>query len=584
MRIMPVLHKLGKSIGMVIPAFLALVLLSCQSPPEPGLSSEFDISPLDVSPVTASIEEPIMVSAQIMNRGNIEGAYTAVLTLNGEELASREVVLPPQSSNIVTFNLKIDEIGTYNVAVNDSSKTIMITPLYVMKGVDINIPQEDFIKMKYAGISILTTEWGMNKSVAEARAFLDKAYAAGLKVVMDGGFSWAAWGFAESDWYVLPAGKRPVWQKEKVQQWVEALKNHPAVFGWDISNEAGMNFPSGARARNSKWPDTAVTINQLKQARADILEIDPEKPIMLRMAPWDLTQPSFQIDNPFEAGLADIVMLNMYSNYAPTGNATDPNIVQEKGPGYISEIKSNDPNAKIWVAVAAFKEPGYFQRTATNDLVRDIKSAMNLPHVSSLGFFAWGPIDFGRDDAWYLPEDGADLYNVIQYYMQTGQVPGQIPPDPIPKVVDVQFFPSEVKLGSYAEITVEVKNDGSSASWQTIAVSFPQNPADISIVGHNLSSADIYLPGYIGWRDYGTAEDCKFEYPLVEGVKSYWSSGETCYLKIKVKPETVGEFEFYVKSVAGRQSDGECISWDPATGEKDQQGEYVYKESINVLR
>jgi len=64
--------------------------------------------------------------------------------------------------------------------------------VFSMKGVGIDLLQSDFIEMKNAGIEILSTEWGMKEDPGKTRAFLDQAQAAGLKVVMDGGFSHTA--------------------------------------------------------------------------------------------------------------------------------------------------------------------------------------------------------------------------------------------------------------------------------------------------------------------------------------------------------------------------------------------------------
>jgi hypothetical protein len=40
-----------------------------------------------------------------------------------------------------------------------------------MKGVGIDLPQQDFIDMKNAGIDILGTEWGMEENVGKSAGF-----------------------------------------------------------------------------------------------------------------------------------------------------------------------------------------------------------------------------------------------------------------------------------------------------------------------------------------------------------------------------------------------------------------------------
>lgn len=547
-----------------------------------GQLAKFEVTSIDIIPSKVTIGETVTAAVQVKNVGDSEGVYIVKLTMDGSEVERKTIKLSPGFSGAVKFILVVDSFGTHNMAVDGSAATLAVVPLYSMKGVSIDVSQEDFEAMRSAGIEIVTMNWGMETSVSEAKEFLDKARASGLKVVLDGGFSQTAWGFTDDDWDSLPKGKKPIWQREKVQSWVKALKDHPAVFGWDISNEAGMNLPSGNRAENSEWPDSAVTLRQLKQARADVLEIDPDKPILIRMAPWDLNESPFGSDNPFASAIADIVMLNIYSNYAPGYQIEQPNEVEESGPEYIKAIKKRDPKVKIWVALGAFEEPGVFQRPAANELARDIESAMKLPYIAGLGFYLWGPVYLSNNETWYLPETGADLWDVIQYYARAGLAPTQTTTAPSPKVIDINVSPEELHLGDYAVITVKVKNDGGTAEWQTVNISFPQNANDIHIVEHNLDDADVYPRGYIGWRDYCTAQDCKFRYPLAEGYKEPWPAGESGYLVVKVKPEVSGEFKFYVKSVVGRQPDGNCVSWAPALGVKDQQGEFVYERTIRV--
>jgi len=290
--------------------------------------------------------------------------------------------------------------------------------VYSMKGVGIDLPQTDFVDMKNAGIEVLSTEWGMEQDVDAVRKFLDQAQAAGLKVVMDGGFSYTAWGFTDDDWEKLPAGKRPVWQKERVQDWIKALKDHPAIYAWDICNEFGENLPSGAGIKNSDWPESRITIEQLKQARADVLEADNTRPIHLRMYEWESNDMTAYINRMLDERIADIISLNLYSNYLDYGKLQWPDVIADAGPRCVAEIKKEAPQTKVWLSIAAFEDAKMFQRPTTASLTRDIKYAGEIEQLDGISFFCWGPVNqWDEKNNWYLPETGADLWSVIKEAM-----------------------------------------------------------------------------------------------------------------------------------------------------------------------
>jgi len=286
-----------------------------------------------------------------------------------------------------------------------------------MKGVGINLPQADFAEMKNAGIEILSTEWGMEQDIGEVRKFLDQAQAAGLRVVMDGGFTYTAWGFTDNDWDRLPDGKRPVWQKERVQNWIKDLKDHPAIYAWDICNEFGENLPSGAGMPNSDWPESRITIEQLRQARADVLEADNTRPIHARMYEWDDDMPAY-IKSMLDERIVDIISLNLYSNYLDNGKLQWPDVIEDAGPRCVAAIKQEAPQTKVWLSIAAFEDAKMFQRPTPSSVARDIKYADKIDQLDGISFFCWGPVNqWDERNSWYLPKTGADLWSVIKEEM-----------------------------------------------------------------------------------------------------------------------------------------------------------------------
>jgi hypothetical protein len=287
--------------------------------------------------------------------------------------------------------------------------------IYGMKGVAIDLPKQDFIDMKDAGIDIVATEWGMEEDVGKARTFLDRAQAAGLKVVLDGGFSYSAWGFTNDDWDHLPPGKKPVWQKYRVQAWIQALKDHPAIYAWDICNEFGENLPSGAGMKNSDWPDSMITIDQIKRAQADVLDADNTRPIHVRMYEWDVENTPSHVRALLDNKIADIISLNLYSNYLEHGKLQWPTVISDIGADVVDAIKQKEPDVKVWVSIAAFEYPRMFQRPTTDSLRRDINDAAAIKNIDGLTFFCWGPVSQWDEKCdWYLPTKGVDLWQIIK--------------------------------------------------------------------------------------------------------------------------------------------------------------------------
>lgn len=300
-------------------------------------------------------------------------------------------------------------------AENQSVKEPASEKIFSMKGVGIVLPQADFVAMKSAGISVISTEWGMEEGLVSVRKFLDQAQSAGLKVVMDGGFSYTAWGFTDDDWESLPAGKRPVWQKERVQNWINALKDHPAIYAWDISNEFGENLPSGAVSNNPDWPKSMITLAQLKQARADVLAVDPTRPIMARVHGWDIGEMPPYVSAMLDSRIADVISLNLYSNYLYNGKLQWPDVIKDGGKYFVDSIKKRAPNTKIWLALATFEYLDTFQRPTPADLSRDMKYTLQISDLDGISFFCWGPVNQWDEKCnWYLPKTDPVLWEEIQ--------------------------------------------------------------------------------------------------------------------------------------------------------------------------
>ena len=156
---------------------------------------------------------------------------------------------------------------------------------------------------------------------------------------------------------------------------------------------------------------------------------------------------------------------------------------------------------------------------------------------------------------------------------------------PKPAITSISV-PSEATVGEKTTITITVENRGSTASWQSIAASFPNasRTDSIKISDHsfnNPTNMGIYSSGEQVGALYGE-ENTDLKYPLME-IGDKWESGEKHQVTITVLPSKEGTFQVYVKSVA----DARKWSSDPGIGDTetvDQQAESVYERKITFVK
>ncbi|MFN7088734.1 MAG: glycoside hydrolase family 2 TIM barrel-domain containing protein, partial [Candidatus Paceibacteria bacterium] len=252
---------------------------------------------------------------------------------------------------------------------------------------NLGLIEEDFFLIKNAGFDIIEGSFDICQDPADVKFFLDNAEKFGLKVIMNAGSGEGEWGY-ECDENYKP-GQKPIWQKEKVRDWVLRWKNHPAVFAWDISNEAGANFPFGpARVKSGGnfEKEYALTLSQLQQAYKDVKSFDPEREIMIRMNGWyfyDYKENFFRPGNPFGKDVADIVMINAYSNVEDY-YADFVYSVMNRAAEAILKI---EPNTKIIAALGVWEEPPLWRKPKPEHLIYDYQEALKIDKLIGVAFF-----------------------------------------------------------------------------------------------------------------------------------------------------------------------------------------------------
>lgn len=121
---------------MILVIFIALftACLSCISSPTPAA---FEVISLDVTPPEVVAGETVNITAEVKNTGGSEGAYTAVLTIDGATVETKEVTLAPGTSKTVSFSLVKDKVGTYKVGIGGLTSSLTVKEKLVLKEVEL---------------------------------------------------------------------------------------------------------------------------------------------------------------------------------------------------------------------------------------------------------------------------------------------------------------------------------------------------------------------------------------------------------------------------------------------------------------
>ena len=95
--------------------------------------AEFKVTNLSISPVVVKVMENVTISVNITNLGEVEDAYTVSLKINGETEGFKNITLAGGNSTIVSFEIKKDIPGTYEVEVDGLTGTFTVRePLQIL--------------------------------------------------------------------------------------------------------------------------------------------------------------------------------------------------------------------------------------------------------------------------------------------------------------------------------------------------------------------------------------------------------------------------------------------------------------------
>jgi hypothetical protein len=94
--------------------------------PIPKDYAEFEVGPLTVTRSGVSVGEMATVSTTVTNTGGVQGTYTAVLTIDGQQADQKGVSIGPGGNEAVTFQVNKNAPGSYKLAVGDSTAVLNV--------------------------------------------------------------------------------------------------------------------------------------------------------------------------------------------------------------------------------------------------------------------------------------------------------------------------------------------------------------------------------------------------------------------------------------------------------------------------
>jgi hypothetical protein len=89
-------------------------------------TSRFEVISLDIDPPVILCGIKASVIAKIANRSEIGGAYRAVLTLDGAEIAKKDLAIGPGATMSVTFAISKDQEGTYALQLENITRNLIV--------------------------------------------------------------------------------------------------------------------------------------------------------------------------------------------------------------------------------------------------------------------------------------------------------------------------------------------------------------------------------------------------------------------------------------------------------------------------
>jgi len=114
--------KIKRNITVVIIILLALALIVLTG----CARAEFQLSPLEVSPSKVATGDTAVVKMDVTNVGEAEGIYTATLIIDGVPAETKDMTIPPGTTEKVTFTVVKEVVDVYTVEIGGLGGTLHV--------------------------------------------------------------------------------------------------------------------------------------------------------------------------------------------------------------------------------------------------------------------------------------------------------------------------------------------------------------------------------------------------------------------------------------------------------------------------
>lgn len=94
--------------------------------PIPKDYAEFEVGPLMVIRSAVSVGEMSTASTKVTNTGGVQGIYTAVLTIDGQQAGKKDVQIGPGKTEGVSFQVNRNAPGSYKLEIGNSTAILNV--------------------------------------------------------------------------------------------------------------------------------------------------------------------------------------------------------------------------------------------------------------------------------------------------------------------------------------------------------------------------------------------------------------------------------------------------------------------------